>query len=133
MIVLTLPFPPPSNNLFFNRRGGGRAPTERYASWQNAAGWDLKSQKPGKIAGPYEIELTFERKDKRKRDIGNLEKACSDLLVKHGVIEDDHLAQKITLQWGDVKGCRVVIREAWNFQSIGELAARVVANVKVRP
>lgn len=110
-VSLNLPFPPSTNALFFNRAGKGRVKSDRYRTWATAAGWDLKSQKPSKIAGPYELHLILERKSGR-RDLGNLEKAISDLLVEHQIIEDDSLAERIILEWGAVKGCRVIVREA---------------------
>jgi Holliday junction resolvase RusA-like endonuclease len=59
----------------------------------------LKSQSPKPIKGTFEIVIQAERPDKRRRDLDNLVKPCNDLLVLHRVIEDDCLAEKITLQW----------------------------------
>jgi Holliday junction resolvase RusA-like endonuclease len=39
--------------------------------------------------------------DKRRRDLGNLEKPISDLLQSLGVIDDDSNARAINLQWVD--------------------------------
>ncbi len=109
MIELELPFPPSVNGLFFNRKGG-RTPTAEYQAWQKQAGWELVLQKPEPIKGPVSLMYTFE--DGRKADLGNLEKPVSDLLVKHGLIEDDgpKIVKTISLMFSDrVKGVRVKV------------------------
>lgn len=106
-VTLDLPFPPSSNHLWKKGRSGMyRSP--RYMTWINAAGWELKRQKPLPIKGDYLIVVSLERKGRRRRDADNFLKAISDLLVLHGVIEDDSLAQSVTAMWvSDIKGCRV--------------------------
>ena len=109
VVDLTLPFPPSMNDLW--RHNGKRVyRTPRYMSWINVAGQELELQKPGCIRGNYVIVIQLERKDKRRRDAGNFEKAVSDLLQAHGVIEEDSLADSVTTMWApSVKGCRVVL------------------------
>lgn len=105
MIVLLLPFPPGVNNLFANV-GKRRVVSKRYAAWRKAAKRGLSSQDPegqAFVTGPFTIAMTFDRPDRRKRDLDGLAKAPLDLLVTMGVIEDDHLAQRITLEWSDAK------------------------------
>lgn len=110
-VEISLPFPPSVNGLFFNAKGAGRVKTQLYNGWISGAGWSLAAQRPRGIIGAYEIEITAYRPDKRRRDLGNLEKAISDLLVSHGVVEDDSLAEKITLQWATGgEGVRVVVK-----------------------
>lgn len=110
-VALDLPLPPSANALFFNRTGG-RAKTKQYYEWLHDAGWALIQQKPGRIAGAYQFIAGFERVNKRS-DLSNRCKALEDLLVKHGVIEDDSLAESITLYWLEgQKGVRVTIRSA---------------------
>ena len=112
MIVLQLPFPPSVNNLFINVKRG-RIPSQRYADWRLEAGLALKSQRPGEMKGPVRISYLFqEGQDRRRRDLGNLEKATTDLLVEHGVIEadDNTIVRGISLEWSrDVTGARVEI------------------------
>lgn len=112
VVVVTTPFPPSTNNLFKNA-GRGRAETDRYANWKTVAGWALKAQRPPAISGPVILRYQFqEGQDKRKRDIGNLEKAPTDLLVEHGVIEadDNTIVRAISLRWSrDVTGARIEI------------------------
>lgn len=104
--VLTIPRPPSVNSLWTNVRGRGRVRTRRYQTWLNAAGWEIKSQKPERVTGPYYIAIAIGRErnkdgspSARRIDIGNFEKAISDLLVELGVIEDDSLAESITIYW----------------------------------
>ena len=109
---LDLPMPPPLNNLF-PTRGGRRVPSERYRAWRDDARIELLAQRPPHIAGPFSAELSFQRPDRRRRDLdGCGVKAVLDSLVSAGVIEDDHLAKRIILEWaGDepVKSARVII------------------------
>ena len=101
MGLAILPFPPTANNLFINR-GKGRVKSPRYRHWQTIAGKALMACRVPKVAGRYVMTLTAERPDRRGRDIANLEKSVSDLLVMHGVVEDDKLAQKLVLQWSEL-------------------------------
>ena len=95
-ITFDLPFPPSVNGLFPGKKR--RYPHPRYKAWRDAAA----PMVPGVfIAGRYTLDLIFDRPDRRARDLGNLEKACSDLLVSHGVVIDDSACQRITLAWSD--------------------------------
>jgi len=51
------------------------------------------------------------RPDKRRRDLANLEKAISDLLVDHKVIEDDSLIESLSMEWvsSDMAGVSVTL------------------------
>lgn len=112
---LTLPFPPSVNSLY---DGGHKSPrrfkSDRYKKWLVEAGWELAAQKqavrphPGTVAVTY----TLARPDKRPRDLENLSKALGDLLTAHGVIKDDSLIERLTMQWGTgFQGVRVSIED----------------------
>lgn len=95
-----LPFPPSANNLFVNnRKTGGRFVAPRYTSWRQEAGWSLKAQNPQKTTGKVHVSIIAIKPDKAKRDIDNIAKAINDLLVEHGVIEDDSLIEKQVAAW----------------------------------
>lgn len=100
MNAYDLPIPPSTNQLFRNVKGKGRVRTERYNTWINAAGWELKAQKPKPVTGPVSLTIAVNEK-KTRADLGNLEKAAVDLLVAHGVIEDDKpsIVRSIHLYW----------------------------------
>lgn len=95
-----LPYPPSANNLFGNnRKTGGRYVRDHYASWRTEAGWALKAQNPQKTTGKVHVSIIAIKPDKAKRDIDNIAKALNDLLVEHGVIEDDSLIEKQVAAW----------------------------------
>ena len=108
---ISLPFPPPSNNLFVNIKRG-RAKSQRYKDWISIASTRIKDSHRQAI-GPYSMTILLRRPDKRKRDIANLEKAVSDLLVSHGVLQDDSLCERLLMQWdaGMEEECVVIIKE----------------------
>lgn len=117
MTRIELPMPISVNAAYAN--GGnkrGRHKTAAYRSWEALASLGIKdSHRVG--YGPYSLHIALRRPDKRRRDLGNIEKVVSDLLVSHGVVKDDCLAERITLQWdaGLSAEC-VVIVQAWEGQ-----------------
>ena len=106
-IELTLPMPPSVNQLYANRKGG-RMKTKKYSDWIYSAGWALEEQGLLSIKGDVEVYYYFGPRC-RKSDVFNREKAISDLLVSHRVIEDDRKIVKGTVAWADIEGCRVEI------------------------
>jgi len=110
---LRLPLPPSVNALYANVPKRGRVRSARYRTWLNAAGWALAEQRPRKVSGDYVLWLWCERPDGRRRDIGNLEKPISDLLVAHGVVGDDSECVAIHLYWqGTGRECTVKVEAA---------------------
>jgi crossover junction endodeoxyribonuclease RusA len=110
--VITLPFPVSTNALFADGKTR-RHKSQRYADWLVEAGYALNVQRPSPVPGKvrllYEVQ---EGHDRRKRDLGNLEKAATDLLVSHGIIEadDNTIVRAIELKWSaEVTGVRVTI------------------------
>lgn len=110
MISVSLPRPPSTNNLFANVRGRGRVKTSEYRSWRTEAGWMLKMQHAQPIKGP--VSLGYQVEDKGKGDLGNLEKAITDLLVSHNMIEGDsrEVVRRITMEWANIEGVRVTVQ-----------------------
>lgn len=109
LVNLTLPLPPSVNALYRNRTKQelangramgialrGRARTERYKTWARAAGNALMAARPGRIEGRYSLTITIA--ETASMDLGNAEKALSDLLQKCGVIENDRKANVIRLE-----------------------------------
>ncbi len=115
LVNLALPLPPSVNSLYRNRTKQeiangkamgialrGRARTERYRTWARAAGNALMAAKPGRIEGRYDLTITIG--ETARLDLGNAEKALSDLLQKCGVIEDDRKANRIHLERSSALG-----------------------------
>lgn len=102
--------PPSLNAAYLNNksgRGKGRIRSAEYRTWATAFGYDLnaamRSQKP--LKGPYTIEITIDRSRRhRLSDIMNREKVISDALQEHGIIENDNLCERGTVQWGEASG-----------------------------
>lgn len=112
MIRYELPYPPSTNNLFFNT-GHGRAKTDGYKAWREAAGYAIIEQGRKRQPGPVSLALALVRPDKRKRDLSNSIKSVEDLLVQLGVIEDDSLVQRISIQWVSAGApCTVIVQTA---------------------
>lgn len=112
MIRIVLPYPPSVNRLWRTTKTGGMYSSKEYKDWAKHCEWAIAAQVKGKgIAGEYTLEVVAVKPDKRRRDLGNLEKAISDILQTAGVIEDDYLCQKITMEWAK-KGpeCLITVR-----------------------
>ena len=109
MIEVRLPLAPSTNNLYITR-GKKRIVSPRYRAWREAAGKELIAQKPMPVAGIFDLFLYIEWPDKRRRDLDNCGlKACLDLLVSHGLVEDDSLCHAIHIYRG-LKGKECTVR-----------------------
>lgn len=131
MVVLNLPKPPSVNALYRNVPKVGRVKTAAYKAWEKEAGWLLKSQRPQPVHGAYRLLALI---GPTRADIGNLEKALSDLLQAHGVIDNDKLCQGFLMERSnDVpKGgiqCVVSEAEADTWIPLGEAVGQVIANI----
>ena len=110
MTTYVFSMPPSTNNLFAGK--SRRYLSKGYKVWREEAGWQLARQRPIKIAGDVEIHYRFGPRNPRA-DLCNYEKAPTDLLVAHGVIEDDRHVVKAVLEWADdVVGCEVTVTKA---------------------
>jgi Holliday junction resolvase RusA-like endonuclease len=103
MIVIDLPRPTSANRLW--RSGNKRVfKSKEYISWIKEATVCWMQQKPKQkiksIRGHYAMTIIVHRQDDRRRDIGNLEKACSDFAQAAGIIEDDYLCARQVKEYG---------------------------------
>src|SRR3972149_3390704 len=98
MIKLHLPYPPSANRLW-RRSGNHIHRSTKYTKWLSDAGYIALSQRPGGINGPYRMTIQAVKPDNRRRDLDNLFKATSDLLVSVGVIDDDCECTMISAKW----------------------------------
>ena len=106
---VTLPFPPTVNGLYRNLAARGRVKTQRYLTWIRAAQNSVLAAGPRPtITGPVRVKYDIGRPDKRRRDLFNLEKAVSDLLVDAHILKDDSQIIEGRLRWVDgLKGVSV--------------------------
>ena len=95
-VSLTLPRPISTNALFANAGKKGRVSSKEYTAWKLECGVELMRQRPGRVEGAY--ALTIRIPAKARLDLGNSEKAISDLLQSHRVISNDKLAERILLE-----------------------------------
>lgn len=104
----TLPYPVSVNGAF--KLHNGRRLSKEYRAWRDAAGLELRAQKPERHKGKVTVQIDLVAPDRRIRDADNVLKALLDLIVKHGVIEDDsnRFLRTIQIGWAD-EGAPVTI------------------------
>lgn len=112
-VVICLPMPPTTNNLYVNT-GNGRRKSESYKQWIQIAGCRMNAQHPPLTDGKVTILIEVrEPSTARLQDCANREKATVDLLVAHGVIrgDDQRYVREVTTRWvSGIEGVRVTIR-----------------------
>jgi crossover junction endodeoxyribonuclease RusA len=111
-LVIELPMPPSSNNMFVNA-GKRRIRSAEYSGWLLEAGFQLKSQRPPLVAGKVSLLIEVEEpKTKIRQDCTNRIKAVEDLLVSHRVIQgdDQRFVREVTARWAAVEGVKVTVR-----------------------
>lgn len=97
MIKITIPMPPVtkknSMRIMHSSKTGKPfiMPSQQYRDYEAEAAWYCKSagvQSP--IESPVEVTCLFYMPTRRKVDLTNLLEAIDDVLVKAGVLKDDH-------------------------------------------
>ncbi|WP_457621555.1 RusA family crossover junction endodeoxyribonuclease [Persephonella sp.] len=117
MNVYYLSFIPPSKanrvkiNLRAFSKSGKRYIVPKDVSLKiNKAIWELQRQNNSKaFSEPVEIKIDFILPDKRRRDLDNIMKTLGDCLVYAGILDDDNLIFKQTLEKHIIKGMEGVI------------------------
>jgi Holliday junction resolvase RusA-like endonuclease len=92
-----------------------RPKSKQYLQWFVTAGWELRFQAVPQTKGP--VKLTYELQNdavgpNRRWDYANREKAVTDLLVQHSIIERDDrfIVKELTVKGIDEPvGVRVTI------------------------
>ena len=110
-VVISLPMPPTTNNLFAGK--GRRYRTAVYEDWIEDAGWRLKAQRPAPLPGKVTLLIEVSLRESQDNwDVSNREKATVDLLVSHDIIQGDNrpYVREVTMRWAEVEGVRVTIR-----------------------
>lgn len=65
-------------------------PSKKYREYETHAAWFLKPRPPRPIECRLEVKCLFYMPTRRKVDLTNLLEAVDDVLVKTGIIKDDH-------------------------------------------
>lgn len=107
MIKLWLPYPPSLNSLYPGKVR--RHKSKKYVAWIKSATLAINNQKTDRFDVPVQVHYKFGKPDSLIRDLANLEKAPSDLLVECGILADDSLIHKLVMEWADIGGCEVEI------------------------
>ena len=120
MLKIRLPERPPPLSACFTDPAGrkGRVKTKRYRDWERLCAPRLRAVKETMV-GDIAVQYRFARTDRRKRDLGNLEKAMSDILVKHEIIEDDSKIVDLRLIWTGSEPAEIWIWECEKVESDG--------------
>ena len=121
-IEIKIERPPSINRLWRASKGGTVYRSPEYTGWKKVAAWEIVAQAKGKkIKGPFKMEMTVERPDKRKRDLDNLLKAVLDALQAAGTIQNDSDCQWIVARWdGEGNHCHVRLTKLKESKDDGE-------------
>ena len=116
MISISIPFPPSTNSLYRNG-GRSRVKTKAYNAWIHAAGNEILTQRAKimPVQGPYTLVVLLPKSKRRwNMDCSNFIKAPEDLLVRHGLIDDDRHAEGTSSRWAPIEQCEVHV---WPFDA----------------
>lgn len=91
---ITIPLAPVSKkNSQRLLKYGGRlmpVPSAAYSRYETAAGYHLRPRPDKPLTGPLEVRCLYYMPTRRRVDLVNLLEATCDVLVRYGIIEDDH-------------------------------------------
>src|SRR5690348_6224075 len=96
-IVLNLPMPPSTNELWRSHRGRVHI-SAVYKAWIAEAGltWLLqKKDQPKRLPGNFKAVLVLNQEQRGMKDCDNRSKAALDFCKTHGLIFDDRLCDAI--------------------------------------
>jgi Holliday junction resolvase RusA-like endonuclease len=98
-VTFDLPMPPSSNNMFATFKGR-RIITRDYKAWRKDAGEKLAEQyaryDSPEVLRPVHVRIQLNIN--YQSDIGNREKALTDLLVEHLDMPDDRYIERIVIE-----------------------------------
>jgi len=115
-IVLNLPFPPSTNEIWRSNRGRVHR-SKAYTTWLQQAGLQWLTQKqsqPKSIPGNFSAILLLDEAQRGQKDCDNRSKAPLDFCKVHGLIIDDKYCDKILISWAPTSktplGCRLILK-----------------------
>jgi|TARA_R110002167_G_scaffold11880_2_gene51388 crossover junction endodeoxyribonuclease RusA len=92
---------PPSVNALWRITGRRMYRSKKYMDFIKDCEATVAWQNHPTIDYPFNIEIVVGRPSKRRMDIDNRGKAVMDILQHLKIIEDDCMAQQITMMWTD--------------------------------
>ncbi len=93
-LVIRLPMPPSSNNMFTNARGKGRVKSGVYVTWSNRAAWIVRDAVRAPLDRPCSVAIDLIGLPKTA-DIDNRVKPVLDALQNGGAITNDRLVRSL--------------------------------------
>jgi crossover junction endodeoxyribonuclease RusA len=126
-----LPFPPSTNRLWRSVRGRVLK-SSHYKQWQrdakNAAITQSLSKLP--VFGVYELELKLATQLRKRSDADNFLKAVHDSAKALGLIVDDKLCRKTSVEWATIDhDCLVKLTGEIAYKDQWEFAAATAARL----
>lgn len=116
LVTINLSFPPSVNRIWRSRTGHNGKPqfylSPRYASWKRDNDNRVMAMRPRpRVKGRFSATITLSDKKRRANsDADNRVKAILDFLQRAEIIENDSLADAVTVRWGYAPdGVRVVL------------------------
>ena len=108
--TVIIPKPPSVNAMYANvsdaarataiargRKPRGRKKTGEAHVWSAEAAWEILRTKPPRMERHYELVIELGRR--AGTDLGNYEKAVSDLLQAMGIVRNDSLCEDLRIKW----------------------------------
>jgi crossover junction endodeoxyribonuclease RusA len=110
----SLPWPPSVNHYWRNISKGPLAGrvliSEEGRTYRKTCHDVILMQRVLPVIGRVEVNLIARIPDKRKRDLDNLLKSALDAITHAGIIEDDSVIDKLTIERGEfVRGGELVV------------------------
>lgn len=115
-VTLELPWPPSVNRIWRQGKLKGQVYLD-----PDYRGWRLDADKTIMVArrngnarvwGRFTAKLILDERQRRKNsDADNRVKVVMDALQRMMVIDDDALADKVSVEWGKANGVRVELQE----------------------
>lgn len=88
-----------SVNALWRIAGRRLIKTEEYRAWLIECGWEIRRQKARPVKGNYRLRVEALNDGSRRRDVDNIIKAASDLLVNMQIVSDDSLCDEVVCTW----------------------------------
>ncbi len=120
MITLALPFPVSTNAIWRSGRNPKTGKVcvfrqKRYLGWAKAAEgffYEQQGNRLPKIHGHFRAHIVLSDKHRGNRDADNFCKSPLDFLQRVGLVTNDKLCDRTTVEWGHVEapaGCIVTL------------------------